>query len=41
MQVADRVSILWRGRTVREAAAQDVTVPDIVATMVGYHEDAA
>ena len=41
LNVADRVSILWRGRTVRTADAKDVTVPDIVATMVGYHEDIA
>lgn len=41
LQVADRVTILWRGRTVRTAAARDVTVPDIVATMVGYHEEVA
>jgi simple sugar transport system ATP-binding protein len=41
LKVADRVSILWRGRTVREAPASEVTVPDIVATMVGYHEDVA
>lgn len=39
--VADRVSILWRGRTVKEAPARDLTVPDVVATMVGYHEGAA
>lgn len=41
LKVADRVSILWRGRTVRHADARDVTVPDIVAAMVGYHEDVA
>lgn len=41
LQIADRVTILWRGRTVRTAEARDVTVPDIVATMVGYHEDVA
>lgn len=41
LKVADRVSILWRGRTVREADARDVSVPDIVAAMVGYHEDVA
>jgi simple sugar transport system ATP-binding protein len=39
--VADRVTILWRGRTVKEAPARDLTVPDVVATMVGYHEGAA
>ena len=41
LQVADRVTVLWRGRTVQEAPAKDMTVPDLVATMVGYHEDAA
>ena len=39
--VADKVTILWRGRTVRQALAKDVTVPDVVAAMVGYHEDVA
>ncbi len=41
LQVADRVSILWRGTTVRTAPAADVTVPDIVATMVGYEGNVA
>ena len=36
LKVADRVSILWRGRTVVEEAAERLTVPDVVATMVGY-----
>lgn len=41
LKVADKVTILWRGRTVRHADAKDVTVPDVVAAMVGYHEDVA
>lgn len=41
LKVADRVTILWRGRTIRHADARDVTVPDVVAAMVGYHEDVA
>jgi ABC-type sugar transport system ATPase subunit len=41
LQVADRVSILWRGTTVKTAPAADLTVPDIVATMVGYKGQAA
>ncbi len=39
--VADRVSILWRGRTVVEEAAENLTVPDVVARMVGYGGEAA
>lgn len=41
LKVANTVSILWRGRTVRTAPAADLTVPDIVATMVGYEDSAA
>jgi len=41
LQVADSVSILWRGNTVRTAPAADLTVPDIVATMVGYKGNVA
>jgi ABC-type sugar transport system ATPase subunit len=41
LRVADRVTILWRGTTAMEAAAADLTVPDVVATMVGYGREAA
>jgi ABC-type sugar transport system ATPase subunit len=41
LAIADRVTILWRGSTVLEADATDLTVPDVVATMVGYREEAS
>lgn len=41
LKVADQVSILWRGRTVVEQAAGNLTVPEVVATMVGYGGAAA
>lgn len=41
LRVADRVTILWRGRTALEAEAADLTVPDCVAIMVGYSKEAA
>lgn len=41
LKVADRVVILWRGRTALDAPAADLTVPDVVATMVGFTEGAA
>ncbi|GGL93306.1 ATP-binding cassette domain-containing protein [Nakamurella endophytica] len=41
LKVADRVTILWRGVTALEAPAADLTVPDVVATMVGYGRDNA
>lgn len=41
LKVADTVSILWRGRTVKTAPAASLTVPDIVETMVGYEETVA
>ena len=41
LKVADRVSILWRGRTVVEEAAESLTVPDVVARMVGFGGEAA
>jgi hypothetical protein len=33
--------ILWRGKTVLDSPAADLTVPDVVATMVGYTKEAA
>jgi len=41
LKFADRVTILWRGRTALEASAEGLTVPDVVATMVGYGVEAA
>jgi simple sugar transport system ATP-binding protein len=41
LAVADRVTILWRGETALEAEASALTVPDVVATMVGYRAEAA
>jgi simple sugar transport system ATP-binding protein len=41
LQAADAVVVLWRGETVLRAAAEDLTVPDLVATMVGYKSGAA
>jgi ABC-type sugar transport system ATPase subunit len=41
LKVADRVVILWRGQTALEAAAADLTVPDVVATMVGFQKEAS
>lgn len=42
LRIADRVTILWRGQTHVERAAEGLTVPDVVAAMVGYSEgDAA
>lgn len=37
LEVADRVVVLWRGRTVLDARAKDLTVPELVATMVGHN----
>jgi ABC-type sugar transport system ATPase subunit len=39
LEAADTVTVLWRGETVHEAPARDLTVPDLVATMVGYRKD--
>ncbi len=41
LRTADRVTILWRGTTAVEEAAENLTVPDVVATMVGYQVGAA
>jgi len=41
LKVADTVTVLWRGETVLEAPAADLTVPDLVATMVGYRAEEA
>jgi len=39
LKAADEVTVLWRGETVLEAPASDLTVPDLVATMVGYRAE--
>ena len=41
LAVADRVVILWRGATALDAPAEGLTVPEVVATMVGYKEEGA
>jgi simple sugar transport system ATP-binding protein len=41
LEAADTITVLWRGETVLEAPAKDLTVPDLVATMVGYRKGAA
>lgn len=43
LRTADIITVLWRGETVLQAQAADLTVPDLVATMVGYRaeEDAS
>ncbi|EPX87437.1 monosaccharide ABC transporter ATP-binding protein, CUT2 family [Rubellimicrobium thermophilum DSM 16684] len=41
LEVAHRVVVLWRGKTVLDAPAADLTVPDLVATMVGHVKEAA
>jgi simple sugar transport system ATP-binding protein len=41
LKFADNVTILWRGRTALTAPAADLTVPEVVATMVGYGSEAA
>lgn len=38
LAVADRVVILWRGETALDAPAAGLTVPEVVATMVGYQK---
>ena len=37
LEVADRVVVLWHGNTVMDVRAQDLTVPELVATMVGHN----
>jgi simple sugar transport system ATP-binding protein len=41
LKVADRVTVLWRGRTALEEPAGNLTVPDVVAAMVGYQAEAS
>lgn len=41
LKVADRVSVLWRGRTALEEPAAALTVPDVVTAMVGYEAEAS
>ncbi|MGY1815167.1 ATP-binding cassette domain-containing protein [Blastococcus sp. SYSU D00820] len=41
LRAADTVTVLWRGETALRAPAADLTVPDLVATMVGYRPGAA
>jgi ABC-type sugar transport system ATPase subunit len=41
LKAADSVTVLWRGETVLDAPAADLTVPDLVATMVGYRGEEA
>jgi ABC-type sugar transport system ATPase subunit len=39
LAMADRVVILLRGRTALDAPASGLTVPEVVATMVGYEQE--
>jgi simple sugar transport system ATP-binding protein len=41
LKYSDRVVILWRGETALDAPAKGLTVPEVVATMVGYKAGAA
>jgi simple sugar transport system ATP-binding protein len=41
LRVADTVTVLWRGETALTTSAKDITVPDLVAAMVGYRAEAA
>jgi simple sugar transport system ATP-binding protein len=41
LKIADRVTILWRGVTALDAPASELTIPDVVATMVGSQRDDA
>lgn len=38
LAVADRVAILWRGKTALDVPAVELTVPEAVAAMVGYRQ---
>ena len=40
LKTADRVVILWRGETAYEGPASELTVPDAVAIMVGFKQQA-
>jgi simple sugar transport system ATP-binding protein len=39
LKVADRVVILWRGKTAVDTEAKNLTVPEAVAIMVGYRQE--
>lgn len=39
LEVADRVVVLWKGTVAIDLPAKDLTVPDMVAAMVGHAED--
>jgi simple sugar transport system ATP-binding protein len=41
LKAADKVTVLWRGASALEAPADGLTVPDLVAAMVGYRTGAA
>ncbi|WP_457113137.1 ATP-binding cassette domain-containing protein [Marmoricola sp. URHA0025 HA25] len=41
LKAADKVTVLWRGASALEAPADGLTVPDLVAAMVGYNAGAA
>ncbi|GAA1917816.1 ATP-binding cassette domain-containing protein [Microbacterium aoyamense] len=41
IKTADRVVILWRGETVLDTKAEDITVPEAVSVMVGYRKEKA
>lgn len=41
LEVADRVVVLWRGNTVLDTPTANLTVPELVATMVGHVKEAA
>lgn len=39
LAAVDRITVLWRGETVLDSPAHGLTVPDLVATMVGYRKE--
>ncbi|MGC0371229.1 ABC-type sugar transport system ATPase subunit [Microbacterium sp. SLBN-111] len=41
LKAADTITVLWRGETVLVSPSADLTVPDLVATMVGYRKESA